>query len=974
MSQNKEHNQDQDPSKSDNDNDINRKSNLQDEMVWVGIGASAGGLEALRSFVGVLPEHSNMTYVVVQHLSPQHRSMLVDLIGRETSILVKEIKNKERAKTNVVYITPPNKDAYVKDGRLYLKEPRESIGPKPSVDYFFNSLAEDANERAIGVILSGTGSDGSHGIRAIRAAGGITIAQDEQTAKYNGMPGSAVGTGCIDLVLPPQEIAKELANITKSPRNFNAIQKKDEHLDILGKLLQKLRKRSGVDFKDYKPNTMHRRIERRMAARSMEDIEEYLEYVNKNTEELDLLFQDMLISVTSFFRDKDSFKALNEQLTHIIEKKSVEDRIRIWIPGCATGEEAYSIAISLAENLGGVRAFEERNIQIFATDLDSDALEVARKGVYPEVSIEGISPNIVKQYFRQNTNNFEVSKLIRDRIVFAKHNVFEDPPFSRIDLITCRNLLIYFNSHLQKKVLNIFHYSLNNKGLLFLGKSESLGQAEEMFHVVDSKHKIYKRKILAGKDSQHFASALYPVLGAKAGLITKKDPLASQGVPDAIIKATNPHSLLVNDSMDIRHVYGDVRNFTQLQSGQTTLNVMNLVKKEYQQEIRALVYKSLRQSTVSTGQPKKISLDGTPHIVQIKIIPLDVTEPSEKLLLVTFTANEYKGSETEGKEIHQDDARINELEQELNSTKEHLQTVIEELETSNEELQSLNEELQSSNEELQSSNEELETSNEELQSTNEELTTVNEELQMRSNKELDDFAYITSHDLKEPIRGIRNYSEFLLEDYGDKINDDATKKLKTLVRLGERMQNLLDNLLHYSRVGRLNTENETVEASKVVQEVTDLLQPLCEERKVELRIPRNLPSIYCNPIRLGEIFRNLITNAIQFNDKSDKWVEIGYEGDANGSRELVFFIRDNGVGISKKDQEEVFSIFRKAYNKDLKTDGIGAGLTITKKIVEHYNGKIWFESEEGVGSTFYFTLTTPEESTIEAKKQDNRVA
>ncbi len=702
-------------------------------LYWVGIGASAGGLEALREMVKKLPKrNTNTTYIIAQHLSPKHQSMMVQLLGRETTMRVEEVEDGLQPEAGVIYITPPNSDVFVKEGRLRMREPMSEHSPKPSVDLFFSTMAEEMGDHAIGVILSGTGSDGSHGVRAVRAGGGLTIAQEPKTAKYDGMPANAIETGCVDIILPPEKIGPEIAALIRSPHNIHLMQETDEKRTSMQELMHLLKSRSGVDFKDYKSGTLLRRLNRRMTACSVADLDDYLEYVEKNPQELDLLFRDIMITVTQFFRDKDAFDGAKAQIEQMLREKEEDENIRVWVPGCATGEEAYSIVILFAEAAGGLSRLQQNyNFQLFATDIDVDALALARKGVYAETTLEGVDQKIKERYFRHKENAYEIVKAVRDMVVFSKHNVFDDPPFLRLDLITCRNVLIYFNNKLQNTVMNLFHYALNSNGILFLGKSEALGQSGTLFQSINSKAKIFKRKLVSSADHTRTTKLSYSTVPKIETSATNKNSKANHDLPDALIGALSPDSLLIDENMDVLRIYGDVQAYTQLSAGDASTNLASLARKEFRQELRALVYKILREGSEQSVLPKKLNVNGKMHKINIVIRPLSLKNSPERLILISFEKiKRLKEGETAKKSGA--DPIIAELEQELSATREHLQTVVEELETSNEELQSTNEEMQSTNEELQSSNEELETANEELQSTNEELLTVNEELQIKS--------------------------------------------------------------------------------------------------------------------------------------------------------------------------------------------------------------------------------------------------
>ncbi len=713
---------------------------MKGDLLWVAIGASAGGLEALKSFITKLPQKAerDITYIVAQHLSPTHKSMLVELLARETSLKVESVKHKKKPKPNVIYITPPDKDVYVENSYMMLSNPMSEFSPKPSIDLFLSSLAEDQKEKSIAIILSGTSSDGSHGVRAIRAAGGVTISQDIDSAKFDGMPGNAIDTGCIDFIMPPEKMVEQLFSLASVPRNTEISQNDIVRTDIQ-ELLYLLKERKGIDFKDYKTGTLYRRIDRRMTACSTADLEEYLSYVKENPKELDELYDDILICVTSFFRDPTAYEDLNDIIKKILSGKKPGDTIRIWVPGCATGEEAYSLIIAFAEMLGGLSALSNYNVQVFASDIGDNIIARARRGLYSETTLKNLSPKIRQKYFSFKDNGYEISKIVRDLVVFSKHNVFEDPPFLRLDLITCRNLLIYFNAKLQEKVFGLFHYALHTNGYLFLGKSESLGNAKNLFQTIHSQSKIYKKNYIANtKEEYGFKPTYSPVRRIEDKAITEQaSGKTVHDLPDAFVEALSPDSILINEDMEIIRIYGDVHSYMQLSAGSVSTNLMSLARKEFRQELRALIYKSLREGNAENILPKKLKLGQENHYIDIIIRPLNIKNVPDVCLLVSFEKRKMQptaSSSAQKRNAKKNVPVIAELEQELASTREHLQTVVEELETSNEELQSTNEELQSSNEELQSSNEELETANEELQSTNEELLTVNDELQIKTNE------------------------------------------------------------------------------------------------------------------------------------------------------------------------------------------------------------------------------------------------
>ena len=695
----------------------------------VGIGASAGGLEALSTLFPNLPRDLGLAYVVVQHLSPTYRSMLAQLLGRETPMPVHDIEDGVRPQGNTVYITPPNRNVSLVDGRFRLVEPAREALPKPSVNLFLASLAEALAETSIGIILSGTGSDGAAGIHAVKAAGGLTFAQDPATAKYNGMPQAAIDTGCVDWILAPEKMGEEIAMIA---RNHGAVPVATQAASApatLKHLFNRVRARTKVDFSLYKEATLWRRIERRMAANHVNTLQEYVDLTETAPEELDRLCKDILISVTAFFRDGEAFAALEKEIDALLLRKQPGDDIRVWVPGCATGEEAYSLAIIFAEKLGA--SFDQYRLQIFATDIDVDAMARARRGVFSVPSMAQMDRQRMKQHFTQRGDRYEIASHLRDVVLFARQDLVLDPPFLRLDLITCRNVLIYFQSELQARILSVFHYALSPGGTLFLGRSESIFQQENLFDVVDKESRIFRRSS---------GTARLPALRTEAlrgtppvDLYSASTARPRRGYGDILLDAAAQHfvptSLLINDKFELRHVHGDVGKLLNIAAGKPAFDLISLLRREFRTEVQVLLRQAQLKKASAFGRVRRIKAVDPQRAVRLSVHPLD-EGGGEALFMVCIEwlpPGDARLGGNDGCDISD-----RELEDELTATREHLQTVVEELETSNEEMQALNEEVQASNEELQSTNEELEASNEELQSTNEELTTVNDELQAKS--------------------------------------------------------------------------------------------------------------------------------------------------------------------------------------------------------------------------------------------------
>ncbi len=736
----------------------------------VGIGASAGGLEAFQQLLAPLPSDLNMAFIVIQHLDPTHSSALPDILMKSTSIPVLEIKEAMEVKRNHIYIIPSNTELSItSQGHLHLL-PRspEQIPPLP-INSFFSSLAKAKQELAIGVILSGTGSDGSLGIQAIKNEGGITFAQEEISAKFDQMPFNAIDTGCVDFILPPAKIAKELIRIGRHPylrsseRTPSTITTKKMDPVELGYILQLLQKHFKVDFGRYKENTIKRRILKRMLLLSHDTLESYADFLSGNSTEMTALYNDILINVTGFFRDAEAFQSLKDTVFPTILNKKENGPVRIWVPGCSTGEEVYSIAISLLEFLGNKA--HSIPIQIFATDISERSIETARAGSYPSNKIEGLSQERLRRFFIQGNGSYQISKSIRDICVFSIQNVTADTPFSRMDLISCRNLLIYLGPSLQKRVIPIFHYALNNPGYLFLGSAETIGGFGELFELVDKKHNLYSKKISTTRTRFEFPfnyrSANSPLAPLKATLETAPD--IKKNAERYLLNHYVPVGVVINENLEILHTIGDIGPYLTLNQGTPSLNIAKMAREGLASDLRVLIQRAKKETQPLKSAPLHIDHDGIRKEFYIEVVSLSRNPEDAKTILVLFkTLPAHSKPQLKKKTAHKQSKRIaptksSELEHELSIAKnslhmlkETLQSSLEGQEAANEELQSANEEILSSNEELQSTNEELETAKEELQSSNEELITVNDELQNRNNE-----LNITNNDLVNLLSSVR---------------------------------------------------------------------------------------------------------------------------------------------------------------------------------------------------------------------------
>lgn len=755
------------------------------EIFIVGVGASAGGLEAIGELMRYVPTEG-VAYIVVQHLAPDHESLLTQLLARNARMQVVTAADGVTLEPNHVYVIPPNADIAVMRGVIRIMTPSGAQRPHLPVDYLFRSLAEDQGHSAIGVVLSGTGTDGTLGLKAIRAAGGFTFCQEPSTAKYDGMPRSACGAA--DYCLPLRDIAEELARIAQHSHGRRRARRAPAPApapafeeDQLGKLFALIRSEFGNDLTQYKHSTIDRRIERRMMFQKLERLADYVRYVQENRDELKGLYDDILISVTRFFREPETFEALKTKVfPELLEQRNPNHPIRVWVPACATGEEAYSLAMCLLESCEDKH--REARIQIFGTDVDEGSIQHARRGVYPVNIAVDVSPERLHRFFVQKDDEFQVTRRVRDMLVFSRQNVLRDAPFSHLDLVSCRNLLIYLQPNVQKRVLRIFHYALNPTGHLLLGTSETVGDAPELFSPLDRKNKIYSKRFAMPRTLAEVGfGSPEPVEPIREPAPMRPTP-SLQGLADRkVLELYGPPGVVVSESLEILQFRGHTGPFLDPAPGVASLNILKVARFDLHTGLkRALQQASSERVRVTADLVDQG--DGRSGVVRVDVIPLQEPGAGTRCYLVLFQAmplpkevgfvSAEPGTPDEGRLAQ----RNLELEHELTMTKEYLQATIEEKETTLEELKSANEELQSSNEELQSTNEELETSKEEMQSTNEELTTVNEELQNRMT-ELSQ----TNDDLYNVLAGVDNAVVIVGMDLRIRRYTSAAEKLLNLV-------------------------------------------------------------------------------------------------------------------------------------------------------------------------------------------------
>ncbi|MFZ4454857.1 MAG: CheR family methyltransferase [Bacteroidales bacterium] len=765
----------------------------------VGIGASAGGLEALQEFFQSLPSLPGAAFVLVQHLSPDYRSLMDELLARYTSMMIHRVEDGMQVQENHIYLIPPRMNMTIFQGKLFLTEHSITRTLNLPIDIFLRSLAKDQEKNAIAIILSGTGSDGTLGIRAIKESGGMIMVQDDRSAKFDGMPRSSISTGVVDYILPPAKLANELVSYIKHPfikKKENIESQLNNNENQLAKVIAILREAKNVDFSCYKENTIIRRLEKRISINRFENIDDYVKFLATNTREVTVLFNELLIGVTRFFRDEEAFKKITtEVLSSLMKQGMPRKEIRVWVAACSTGEEAYSLAILFKEYMAENNM--SHDIKIFATDLDTASLEFAGVGLYPDSIPSDVSSERLSKYFTKRDNGYQVNESIRSMIIFAKHNILQDPPFSKIDLISCRNMLIYLDNEAQQKVLSTFYFALNDNAFLFLGSSESLGNVAEGFLVLDSKAKIYRQqKGFRPPQTQNFT--ISSVHRSRTELknissyiknIHPKTP-SLDGIFDEILGDFVPPSVIIDENYQVIHSIHQVSKYVSLPIGMVSLNLLKMLPKEMSIHVNSLIRRAEKKRN-------ELVIENVPSAdseIKLSISCRKIVDrkTNEIYYLISFIENERKERTSEVSRIESVDInvqyleRIDELEREIQFKSESLQATVEELETSNEELQSSNEELIAANEELQSTNEEL-------QSVNEELYTVNSE----HIKKIEELTELYA-DMDNLLRNTDIGSLFLDSDLTiRKINDVASRLTNVLSSdIGRPIHHLSVNAVH----------------------------------------------------------------------------------------------------------------------------------------------------------------------------------
>jgi two-component system CheB/CheR fusion protein len=800
-----------------------------DSFPIVAIGASAGGLESITRFLQHLPPNPGMAFVLVQHLHPDRESVMAALLSRVTDLEIAEARHHERLRPDRVYVIPPNKRIELSGQRLRLLPRRDGKDMRLPVDGFMRSLAEVAGPTAIGIVLSGTGTDGTQGLLAIKAGGGVTFAESQQSAKYPGMAASAVAAGGVDFVLTPERIARELKTLVARPRGW-FLGEKEEARPLeqrsFDSILALLRQRHGVDFTHYKHATLRRRIHRRMVLSKRDALKDYAALLRSHPTEVKELFQDILIHVTGFFRDSAVFRVLQKKLLpRLLKDKSSEEPLRIWIPGCSTGEEVYSIAILIAEFMRERKV--SHPVQIFGTDVNELALSVARTGLYTESAVNDVSAGRLQHFFYKTEGGYRVNKTIRELCIFARQNLVNDPPFSNLDLISCRNVLIYLGPALQRKIMPVFHYALRNEGLLMLGVSETIGSHAELFSLLDAKAKVYVKKAVQVRPAVSFApsghsggTSLAPLPAEHLAMAPVESPRPNltdvQKQADRIILANySLPGVIINAQLEVMQFRGRTGPFLEHGHGDASLHLLKMARDGLALELRTAVLNAVKQNTRIRQEGVRVQQSNYTLECNFEIVPFSPPPARDRFYLIVFEAGTARGKpEAKLKKAlpqvqTKASAELAQLREELAGTRESLQAIIEEQEATNEELRSANEEIMSSNEELQSTNEELETAKEELQSTNEELTTLNDELESR-NSEMEQ----VNNDLQNLLASV-NLPILIL---------DAEVRIRRFTGVAEKLFKLIP-----SDVGRpvtdINLPVEIPSLHKLVLEVFDSLSP-----------------------------------------------------------------------------------------------------------------------------------------------------
>jgi len=766
------------------------------------IGASAGGLEALEQFISHIPADSGIAYVVIQHLDPTQKGMLPELLQRKTVMKVLQVKNRMMVKANHVYVIPPNKNMSIANGMLYLVDPAEIRGLRLPIDFFMRSLAIDQHEKAIGIILSGMGSDGSFGLSAIKEQNGIIMAQDPADAKFDSMPRNAINSLVVDIVAPANELPVLLINyLNHIPQIISKPVTDYQDKTSLEKIILLIREQTGNDFSMYKKNTIYRRIERRMGVHQINKINSYVNFMKSNPKEVEILFKELMIGVTKFFREPEMWDKLTKDvLPDLMIKQHKGAVVRAWIAGCSTGEEAYSLAIVLKETLDKIKPNIGILIQIFATDLDNEAIETARKGVFTANITADVSPERLNRFFIFQDDQYRIKTEIREMIVFAQHNIAMDPPFTKLNILSCRNLLIYMDSELQKKMLGLFYYSMLPEAILLLGSSESLGNQSHLFKSVDDKLKIFKQSASVASNPESYDFTSNYSRSKSSSMVQKKQIRTIQNIEELtdklLLQHFSPPGVLVNENGDILYISGRTGKYLEPAVGKANMNIYAMLREGLRSEFPTAFRKAVTNQDIVILQNQTVGTNGGTQNLNVTIKWIDKPDALKGLILIIFidlpkvAKFEHQVKSRKGNNAS---SRQDELEEELRHTREEMQKSLEEMQTSQEELKSTNEELQSTNEELQSTNEELTSSKEEMQSLNEELQTVNVEMQSK----IDEFSRV-NNDMNNLLNSTEIATLFLDKELNIRRYTPQATKIFKLIKsdIGRPITDLVSDLIY----------------------------------------------------------------------------------------------------------------------------------------------------------------------------------
>jgi two-component system CheB/CheR fusion protein len=934
-----------------------------DELLIVALGASAGGLEALEKFFSHMPADAGMAFIIVQHLAPDHASALAELLGKHTPMAVEEGRDNTQVVANRVYTIPPNATLTVKNSTLQVAVPAEPHGHRKAIDSLFSSVARDRGENAVCIMLSGTGTDGTLGLTAIKEHGGMAMAQSLETAQYDAILRSAIATGLVDHILPVEEMPGKLLEYADHLRALDTDGIRGQIGGRLGKLHEILLLNTGHDFSHYKESTVIRRMERRMNAAQIEGVGQYVEMLERKPEEVGLLLKDLLIGVTHFFRDPEAFQTLaREVIPKLFEGKSANGSVRASIVGCASGEEAYSIAMLLCEHAATLESTP--SIQIFATDIDERGLEIARKGRYPQSIAEHVTPERLERFFTKGIGTYQVNRDLRELCIFSSHSFIKDPPFSRVDLISCRNVMIYLEAELQRKVLPLFHYALRPGGYLFLGPAESASSHPDLFGAVDQKQRIFLRK-----DTVTRPDIRLPLIDGDRPRQPAKTRADDQNLPKQleriILRRHGPACVIVKESGEAVYFSGRINRYLEQPTGGPDSNVINMARDGVRLPLRTSLHKAVTTRARTTQSLVSGQTNGEGSTVELSVEPLTEFRDASLYLIVFEELPVANGRDQSAGPATFDagaEELIRQLESELRAAQEYAQAAYEELETSNEELKSANEEYQSTNEELEASKEELQSFNEELGTVNTELNRKVAELKraednlQRTNLDLQHFAFAASHDLQEPLRMVTSYTQLLARQYNGKLDRDADMFIGYAVQGAQRMEALLRDLREYWSVNEQRpSEPVVVDCEQVLAKALDVLAITLKEGG-GIVTHDHLPTVMAEETPLALLFQNLIANALKYHRDGEP-PRVHMQAEKNDGF-WSFSVRDNAIGIAPEHLERIFAPFKRLHGAEYA--GSGLGLAICRRIAARYGGRIWVESAYGHGSTFRFTIPAEE--------------